>query len=197
MMKRYLLIIIGLLLLILGMGFYFHNKSSAQARVKDIIVKDQAGQDTSAEISSLKAYIAHHMHSSESFKLDGAYQRAVTAAQTPQTPTVNSEVYAQAQAACASKADSITQANCVINYVNSHSQPTSTPQQPAPLPDASSYTFVLIAPKWTFDLAGILLILGLICIVIGLITSRKKPHSQAPLPTEPQPPYLQTPQPPL
>lgn len=164
---------------------YFHNASTASSKVRAIAAQDAASADPTADIAALKQYVSKHMHSSVSFVLTNAYNRAVSAAQAQQqqqSSAPSGAVYAQAQAACASHADSVAQANCVINYVSAHSTPAAAPSTtPVVMPSLATYTYHFISPAWTFDLTGILLIIGLIGLIISifwLILGHRKPKPQ-------------------
>lgn len=163
---------LSLIVLAIGIAAYVHNGLTAASDVRSIQTQDSNSQDTGPAINFLKSYVAKHMNSSVNFTLSAGYNRAVDAAKQAQAAAVPSgAVYAQAQAACASHADSITQANCVINYVNMHATPGASQIPQVPMPDLANYTYHFSSPGWTFDLAGILLSLGFAGIVIGAFSA--------------------------
>ena len=131
-----------------------------------ITAADQNGQDTAGPQQVLKTYVHRHMAVSETVFLSGSYGRAAQAAQSEANPASNGQVYAQAQAACAGHADSITQANCVQSYVASHATASANPQA-VTQPTKAAFTKKFTAPSWTADSAGIGFAIMLVAIAAG------------------------------
>lgn len=155
------LFILSAILLIAGILLYRNNAVSAQKQVETIIAVDKAGKPVDQEIKKLEAYVKSHMNASTSFALQGSYSRAVAAAQAAalQQTQGGAKVYADAQAACSARVDSIQLSNCVTSYIAAN----STPGQTAPAPvqvDKSQYIYKFTAPAWSWDSAGIIAAIG-------------------------------------
>ncbi len=156
-------------------GFYLRhlNKQEAARQAQALIAADQAGQDTTAPLQSLKDYIKGHMGAKADVTLSAGYERAQAAARVAaQAQAANSQIYAQAQAACAGKSDSITQAKCNQEYLSKHL--TSVPP-PAPVaePKLADYQHNLRSPLWTADLAGALFV-GVIAALALLLPGLRR-----------------------
>jgi len=172
MKKRYFLII-GLLAVLVGMQQLVAHRGHASDLAKTIKTKDASALDVSAESTILQAYVDKHMGSTQKLVFEGSYKRAMDSYQATSSPQSNGKVYAEAQAACAGRTDSITQARCVQAYVASHSTPSSNPQ-PMAKPKKSDYTKVYKAPGWTGDSTGIALLVALVSVVMTISLLFKK-----------------------
>jgi hypothetical protein len=163
---RYFLIVAA----VLGLAGWWQmnsNRHDAAALANTILVKDTNSLDTAADQATLKAYTAKHMGSSQTVVLTAGYNRAVAAAQAAANPQSNGRVYVEAQAACSSHANSIVQSQCVTNYVSSHTTTGANPAAVAP-PNKADYTKVFVSPRWSHDLAGILLFGALVSASLAL-----------------------------
>lgn len=157
MKKRYglLLFIAAMAIVLLGCILLVKNRQDAANQAKQIIVSDQAGANVDTDLLKLKVYAASHMKVNVEFTLTGSYNRAVAAAKEEANKA--NGTYTAAQASCDKKGvDSIRQSQCVAAYIAAHPSPASTPK----LPDVAAYQHHYVGPAWSFDLAGILLILG-------------------------------------
>lgn len=153
---RYFLIAAG----VFGLAGWWQlnsHRNDAAALANTIMVKDGSGLDTATDQAALKAYTAKHMGTGQAMTLTASYDRAVAAANAAANPQSNGSVYAQAQAACGGRANSVAQTNCVANYVTSHSTAGANPAAVA-APNKADYNKVFTAPSWTPDSAGILLL---------------------------------------
>lgn len=165
------LFILSAILLIAGILLYRNNAVSAQKQVEAIIAADKAGKPVDQGIKKLETYVKSHMNSSTSFALQGSYSRAVAAAQAAalQQTQGGAKVYADAQAACSARVDSIQLSNCVTNYIAAN----STPGQTAPAPtqvDKNQYIYKFTAPAWSWDVGGIVLASSILATLIALGT---------------------------
>lgn len=156
-------------LVVFGVGawqLYDHQK---QMDVLESAIqnKDISGQPVDADMVAAQAYSQAHMGTSSSVFLSGSYDRAMAASSAASNPSSNGAVYAQAQAACAGKADSIVQAKCVSAYVAAHAAPSANPQAVA-APTKEAYTKPIAATAWTPDSVGVALLAGLVSIAMGL-----------------------------
>jgi hypothetical protein len=140
-----------------GVGAAVHAQARAHAMAQAIVTADQSGQDITALQAKLAAYVHAHMLTDQTVFLSGSYNRAAAAAQAAANPNSNGTVYAQAQASCASHADSLVQARCVQAYLAANAQTGANPQAVA-APVKADYTKSYHAPHWTADLAGIMLL---------------------------------------
>lgn len=157
MKKRYglLLFVAAMAIMLLASIMLVQNRQKAANQAKQIIVTDQAGGNVDTDLLKLKVYAASHMKVNVEFTLTGSYNRAVEAAKAEANKT--NATYAAAQASCDKKGvDSIRQSQCVAAYIAANPAPVATPK----LPDESKYQYHFIGPAWSFDLAGLLFILG-------------------------------------
>ncbi|HEY6736958.1 MAG TPA: hypothetical protein VI322_04560 [Candidatus Saccharimonadia bacterium] len=167
-MKRYLYLLVGLALL--GAGWYVRSQNLAEAKRQAAAIVDQdktGALSTSAE-AELADYVKTHTGATVSYTLQGAYDRDLAAAKAAvaAASAANSQIYADAQKACAGKTDSITQAKCNQDYLAKHlkATPTANISEPA----IASYQRKLTGPWWAPDLAGALLLGGVIAGALGL-----------------------------
>lgn len=166
MRARYL-IIGGVIVLAISWLLGNASYQSSHKQAKAIAVADVAGTDTVAYQAKLAAYVKAHMQSSVSVMLSGSYDRAKLAAEAAANPNSTGAVYAQAQAACTSKADSIVQSRCVAAYVAAHSKANPNPV-PVAMPSAADYTKTYLAPLWTPDATGFVAIIGWLALITGI-----------------------------
>jgi hypothetical protein len=176
MMKvRYLLVAAAVTALVGVQQLAAHRQHAAQLTVA-VVTADQTGLDSAPPQAALAAYTKQHMGTQRRVFLSGRFEGATAAAQQAANPQSNGQVYAQAQAACGGKLDSVTQARCVTNYVSSHSQPSANPQ-PVQLPERSDAQFnpVFTSPRWTPDSTGLALVLTLAFVLVaGVMGLRRR-----------------------
>lgn len=166
MKKRYgALLFIFAMLVAVGAGMLLvQNRQDAVNQAKTIVVKDEAGTDVTNEMIKLKVYGASHMKVNVKYVLTGSYNRAVADAKAKASNS--SAVYAAAQASCDKRGvDSIRQSQCVAAYVAAQGQ--SAPK--VELPDIAKYTYQVVGPAWSFDLAGILFVVSLVLAVASIV----------------------------
>ena len=165
---------IAVIAFVIGIWQVVAHQQHAGILAAKITTDDTAGLDTTADQQALATYVSTHMATSRTVLLVGSYNRAVQAAQAAANPASNGSVYAAAQAACASHANSLVQANCVQAYLAAHSS-TGTNPQPAATPTKAAYTKSFTAPGWTADSAGIPLLVALTAMALSgyLITLRR------------------------
>jgi hypothetical protein len=175
MLNAFKAILLLIAVAMFGAGFYAQqgNSKESSRRVQAILTADLAGKNVSGDVDSLTDYVGKHMGSSIDFSLTGSFNRAEDAFQAYQTAAAaaqqaNSQIYAQAQAACAGKDDSIVQARCNTAYLNAHLQNVHIPD-PVPEPQAADYYYKLVSPPWTADLAGALYLDGVISLILAIV----------------------------
>jgi hypothetical protein len=165
-MKVRNLFIAGVACALLAVIFLRINAGKAISMRADILRKDQAAQDVTADIEALRQFVFKHMNSSVRFELTDGYNRAVAAAQT-QGLAAGSQLYAEAQASCDRQGvSSVDQARCVQSYLESRLQPG---QSSVPIPQRSTYTYAFVSPSWTPDIAGFLLLVAFGCGLAALV----------------------------
>ena len=165
-------LVLAIVCMIIGLLSYRQNLITAYAKEQAILSADATGQDTTTAIHDLKMYSENHMHASVSFWLEEKYNRDVIAAHdaatTAQLGSINNELYATAQATCGERTDSVTKANCIINYIHAHEPAESQlAAKPEALPDKKDYAYNFSSTGWSWDLAGISFTLG----AFGLLAS--------------------------
>lgn len=177
MSKRILFAFAAVILAATGIFFRAASTHSARLAADDIVRLDTAGTDTATALASLKGFVAAHMGASVSFTLQGSYDRAQARAQAAAAVTTpSSQIYADAQKACAGKSDSITQARCNEAYLAAHLMAAAPTPVPVPAPQLADYKYTLHAPWWTPDLAGALLLGAVAAAAYGPITRKRKGH---------------------
>jgi hypothetical protein len=153
-MSKRLLIIVALGLAAAGLYFAYLNNGQAHRWAAAVVAADQAGADTTAQMTALRAYVAGHMGAGAEVSLAASYSRAQQAARAAAAAqAANSQIYADAQRVCGGKRDSITQAKCQQDYLTSHLANVPLPTA-VPEPKLADYQLKLRAPWWTPDLAG-------------------------------------------
>lgn len=174
MLKRILFILAALMLL--GTSLYARGRSAATATAQAQVISqhDAAGADVTTELANLQAYAKTHMGVDVKVTLSGAYAKAQTAAKAAAAASAtNSQIYADAQRACAGKTDSVTQARCNQQYLDNHlvNVPQTTPM---PEPKLADYQRSIRSPFWTPDLAGALIIGAVVALVMALMVGRRR-----------------------
>ncbi len=129
------------------------NKQQVVRLKQQATQTDQGNGDTKAALSELQSFAANHTSASATIELTDSYKRAVAASSSSGT----GQVYAQAQAACASHADSIVQARCVSSYLANHAQMGGEAQ---PVPEESKYVYSYKSPVVAPDSAGLSLLVA-------------------------------------
>lgn len=165
---RYLFIL-SLILLITSLLLYRNNAIQAQQQVDAIIAADKAGKPVDQDIKKLEQYVKTHMNASTSFALQGSYSRAVVAAQAAalQQTQSGAKVYADAQAACSARVDSIQLSNCVTNYIAANSTPGQTAPAPAQV-DKSQFIYKFTSPAPSLETSVVLLGTAVILLVTSI-----------------------------
>jgi hypothetical protein len=154
-MKTLGLFVAAIALLASGLVTRQHAITYASTLEAQIVAADAAGQSTSSLVPAARTYVATHMGTSMSFELTHAYQQAEAAAQSAAQPQNNGNVYAQAQATCASIKIATQQAQCNENYLSTHLTQTSTPTI-VTAPNEADYQYHFVAPRYTADATGYL-----------------------------------------
>jgi len=158
-------------LLLLAGGLYVraHNASVARQKADAVVALDKTGADTSVDRDDLKSYVATHMGASVTYTLSGSFDAAEAAAKAAANASSGTaQIYADAQRICGGKTDSITQAKCNQQYIQSHLANLPTPT-PVVQPKLSDYQYKLRAPLWTADLAGALLLGGIAALALAFL----------------------------
>lgn len=167
MKKRYglLLFIAAMGVLLFGAMLLVDNRQNAAEQAKQIIIKDQAGTNVETDLIKLKVFAASHMKVNVTFVLSGSYDRAVAAAKAK--ANTSNAMYAAAQASCDKQGvDSIRQSQCVAAYIAANG--SAAPE--VKLPDIATYTYAYAGPAWTFDLAGIMFIVGFVLAIFAIFS---------------------------
>ena len=168
MKKRHsaLIFIVAMIVALAGCVMLVRNRQQAVTQAKAIVAQDQAGTDVSGATSALKAYAARHMKVNVSYVLKGSYDRAVAEAKAKSTSS--SAMYAAAQKACDRPGvDSIRQSKCVAAFIAAQGQPAPDVK----LPDIGTYTYSVVGPVWTFDIAGLLFVVAAILGIVSVVTA--------------------------
>lgn len=144
------------------------SRAAALANVTD-------GAVATRQLNDLRSYVVSHSGSSVTVTLTGLYDQAVAQTQTAAVATPSAALYAQAQAACAGRANATVQAQCNQQYIQTHASPAQAASVPGP--NLTDYTYRLIAPVVTLDLATLLMGLAFLCLV-GLVIPALRPTTE-------------------
>jgi hypothetical protein len=159
--RRFLPWLAGLCFLV-GAGALINNARTSDQLKQKVLALDGQARSTQAALSDLNHYAAGHMNASAHVELSESYDRAEAKAEAQGAQSqVNPQVYSQAQAACSSRRDSVTQARCVSDYVSKHAPPVATS---AAAPSRRLYQYSFVSPRWTPDLAGLSLLAGVVAL---------------------------------
>ena len=154
---------------VLALLFLQSNAATARRKAEEIKQLDAAGKPTLQKEKELRKYSLDHMNASTEFELTGSYRRAQQEQQRASQNRVNGQVYAQAQAACGGRRDSVSQAKCVREYASR--------QAPAPVVPVTinrkAYVRESNSPGWTPDLAGISLLAAVIAAILALVKPKR------------------------
>lgn len=165
-MKARYFFIIALIALVVGGGqLVSHQKHASRMAVK-ILGQDVAGGDTQASRDALSSYSKSHMGTSQKLFLIGSYTRAKAEASAAINPISNGKVYAEAQKTCSGRTDSISQSKCVQVFITTHMVANPNPKL-LPQPKAADYTKTYPSPGFSFDSAGISILIALASVVAG------------------------------
>lgn len=175
MSKHSLFLLVAAALIVSGFFARAINARDAQVKAAEIVTLDQDGKSTAEAEADLTRYAATHTGASVTLTLSGSFARASAAAKAAATAPAaqpSSQIYAEAQAACAGRGNSIAQAKCNQDYLASRAGSTTPAATPAPVvaPKAADYERVFKSPQWTTDLAGSLLLGAALALVTGVIT---------------------------
>lgn len=164
---------ISFVALIAAVGCLIYYQRTANAKATQVEQLDVAASPEAVTATAeLKRYVESHMGVSATVQLQGSQQRAEAAANAAASQP-GSEVYAQAQAACAKSGDSIAQSKCVTAYIGSHSAPAANPQ-PVAMPDPAQFSQSFHGSNWTMDGTGIALLISVLAAGWGLFTLARR-----------------------
>lgn len=177
-MKARYFFAVSFIALVAAVGFLIYHQRTANGMATKIEQADVAAQDAAMteSLAQLDRYVQSHMGVSAMVQLKGSYERATAAAKAAAGSQNNSQIYAQAQAACA-KGDSITQSKCISAYVSSRSAPATNPQ-PVTMPEVADYTKSYYGSSWSMDGTGIALIVSMVTAAWGLFLLLYRPRSK-------------------
>jgi hypothetical protein len=148
------------------------NSQGAKNRYDALIAVDQAGGDVETALNELRGYIYSHMNTQigsdlgirPPIQLSGTYSRLVEA-EDNRVAKANEEVYARAQIECerANPAGSLQngRVQCIEAYIDANGVDER-------IIEDAFYKFDFVPPRWSFDLAGVSIILS---AVFGLLFS--------------------------
>jgi hypothetical protein len=166
-------VLAALVLAAAGIYVQWQNSQHAKNLAQSIEQQDLAGTSTTQSVADLGTYVKSHMGATVSYTLTGSYNRAVAAAKSSAAAEESNQgVYAAAQAACMSHANSIVQAECNQAYLQSHATELQSPA-PVATPKLASYEYTVKSPFWTPDLAGALMLGAIASLIVGVTMRRK------------------------
>ena len=160
--------IIFIITLPLTAYFLRQNNLGMVERRDDVIRIDQQTGDLAKlapAISELRGYVLTHMNADlgSPVELPGAYNTAVEAAhaKAERSGSANGDVYRRAQLVCEDPSILLSaRAQCIQDYVLENATPGSDAQT-LDFPPKELYSYSFISPAWSFDLAGLSVLLSL------------------------------------
>lgn len=176
--KTWQLVVIGLLMLLVSATFLRLNNLGMVERRTAVIAADESGdkEQIKQSLVDLQRFISSHMNTSLNggLYLSKSYERDRAAALEAASGASNPQaaVYQQASIECRSRFQGGVESfrndyvQCVVERVNALS-PSTDPAAGAKLPKADTYRYDFSPPLWSFDAAGIsVLITGVIALII-------------------------------
>lgn len=139
---------------------------------EDVFVEDNKNGQISESLDTLRAYIYSHMNTSTEVELKYSYERQAQAAITSAANSggqQNFNIFDGLPAGCSTSRNfsNITEP-CVRDYINKRLQELGGDNpKPVDLPDKRLYIYSFRAPLFSFDLAGISLLLSAVLGVSG------------------------------
>lgn len=143
-------------------------------RLRDVVIEaDKNNGDVETPLRQLREHVYSHMNADLStgtgvqqpIQLKYRYDRLV-AAEKAKASSVSGDIYTQAQAECEKQvpagASGRGRIACIEQYVSSHSVTESQ------IPDAL-YKFDFVSPIWSPDVAGLSLVLAVICFLLFVV----------------------------
>jgi hypothetical protein len=181
----YFLVVALLSVLVCVLALRANNQHMVKLR-DDVYAADKSNGDTQTALRNLQAYVTAHMNTNLSngpnsvyppVQLKYTYDRLVQA-QSDATAKNNTQIYSEAQAHCEainhSDFSGRNRVPCITDYVQSHGKVTTSP-----IPDAL-YKFSFVSPRWSPDLAGWSMVVGLLSFgvfVASFLMKRVIPHN--------------------
>lgn len=173
--KTWQLLIILLIFIVLAVIFLRFNNLNMMNLRDELIRADQSGDVTKVETSAanLQHYVTQHMNTTTGqIPLQSLYdQAAQTALDQNRPPQINTDAYAQAQQTCSPQLSSYgykAWAGCVANTVGMSNITDLNQNQVSP-PDPDAYYVSFASARWSFDPAGITLLVAVILAIIIVV----------------------------
>jgi hypothetical protein len=183
--KRLTILLFAPIIFLTGWILQLNDASTAHQQAIQITNFDLAGKNNAPNVALLKRFVVQHMGSSITIFLPGSYQRQESAAYAALHQTIAAEAQdtqyeTAAQQACATEPSSTDQINCNQMYLEAHMPSILFPRSAA-FPLRSNDTLTFVAPVWTPDLAGILMLISVIWLLLAIFHSAKTKHVQSSL----------------
>jgi hypothetical protein len=138
----------------------------------DVYAADKSGGDVEGAMRELRKFVYAHMNTNlrsgsttteAPIQLTETYNRVVAAEQARVAALGgNGKVYASAKQKCQSITDSSEQVQCVQQYITEN----GGYKFQLSLPAKEFYIFDFVSPRWTFDIAGIALLVLFISFLL-------------------------------
>lgn len=168
-------VFLGLAVLSAALGVYAMRQNNLTAiRLRDAVVEaDKNNGDVETPLRELREHVYSHMNADLSsgtgvqqpVQLKYRYDRLV-AAEKARTEAANGSIYTQAQAECERQfpagVSGSGRISCIEQYVSSRGVAENQ------IPDAL-YKFDFVSPVWSPDVAGISLLLAVICFILFVV----------------------------
>jgi hypothetical protein len=161
----------------LALFFLRSNNITALEKYRQVIKADENGGSVYEKLDDLQKFTFGHLNSDigRPVQLVNTYNRDANAifakAQTELSADgASPDIYLVAQKECEARGIPITaRAQCVADYVVSNNPEVEEEKLEVQLPDKALYSFRFPSPKWTWDLAGISILLSLIFFAGALL----------------------------
>ncbi len=166
------LFVIALILALIGVLALRGNNLRMVELREDVFAEDKKNGQISESLDVLRSYIYSHMNTSTEIELKYSYERQAQAAITAAANNggqQNFNIFDGLPASCSTSRDfsNITEP-CVRDYINKRLQELGGDNpRPVDLPDKRLFIYSFQAPLFSFDIAGICLLLSAVMGVSG------------------------------
>lgn len=166
------------LAVLLPLSAYFlrqNNLKMLELRDAVVAVDQKSGNIKKIDplLSELRDYVLSHMNASlpSPLELPGSFNVAVEQARkkAEKSGNANSSIYKKAQDECERPELPLTvRAECMQNYITVHGKPGSDVKV-LDIPPKEQFVYSFLSPTWSFDLAGVFVLLSALTTMAMLI----------------------------
>lgn len=172
------LVFTSLLFFLAGAFFLRSNNITSLELYQEVIKADEHSGNVYEKLDQLQEFTFGHLNSDigRPVQLVYSYDRdankifAEAQAKLNASGDGTQDIYLEAQKACEAKGIPITaRAQCAADYAMENNPQIAQEKLEVQLPDKALYSFRFNSPKWTWDMAGICIALGLVLLLGAII----------------------------